>query len=78
LVPALALYCCWLSSQELVDAIEERGVELQTTTEVEAEFRRVGAPAEVIAALRANYRPPVFSSGSTTTVSRSESPAPSR
>lgn len=46
-----------LSTKEIVLAIQRRGVSFQMTPDVEAEFRAVNAPAEVIEALRANYRP---------------------
>src|SRR5215470_13696192 len=46
-----------LSTQEIVQAIQQRGVNFQTTPEVETEFRQAGARPEVIDAMRANYRP---------------------
>jgi hypothetical protein len=47
-----------LSTQEIVDAIQERGVDFETTLEVEAEFKKAGARPELIDALRGNYRRP--------------------
>ncbi len=46
-----------LSTRELIQHIEQRGVNFQLTAEDEAEFRAAGARPEVIAAVRANYRP---------------------
>ncbi len=46
-----------LSTRELIQHIEQRGVNFQLTAEEEAEFRAAGARPEVIAAVRANYRP---------------------
>ena len=47
-----------LSTQEIVQAIEQRGVDFQTTAGVETEFRQAGARPELIDAMRRNYRPP--------------------
>src|ERR1700674_1933397 len=46
-----------LSTKEIVQAIQRRGVSFELTPEVEAEFRVVNAPQDVIDTLRANYRP---------------------
>jgi hypothetical protein len=48
-----------LSTAELVQIIERRGVDFQMTPDAEQELRSVGARPEVIEAARANYRPPV-------------------
>src|SRR5947209_3845029 len=45
-----------LSTRELVDRIEQRGVSFQMTAADEEEFRAAGARPEIIAAARANYR----------------------
>lgn len=47
-----------LSTRELVQYIEGRGVSFQMTPQVETEFQAAGARPEVIAAARDNYRPP--------------------
>ena len=59
-----------LSTKEIVQAIQRRGVSFQMTPDVDAEFRAANAPAEIIEALRANYRPPP-------TVAPSSPPTPS-
>lgn len=46
-----------LSTQEVVQAVEQRGVDFQITPAIEAEFREAGARPELIEALKANYRP---------------------
>src|SRR6185369_10785847 len=43
---------------EVVQAIQQRGVDFQVTSDVESQFRAAGARPEVIGALRENYRPP--------------------
>src|SRR6185503_2438480 len=45
-----------LSTKEIVQAIQRRGVSFQMTPEVEAEFRAVNTPPSVLEALRSNYR----------------------
>ncbi len=45
-----------LSTTEIIDAVNQRGVDFQVTAGVEAEFRQVGARPELIDALRRNYR----------------------
>ena len=45
-----------LSTKQLVGYIEQRGVDFEMTTPDEARFRNAGAPPEVIAAIRSNYR----------------------
>lgn len=45
-----------LSTKEIVQAIQRRGVSFQMTPAVEAEFRAVNTPPSVLEALRANYR----------------------
>ena len=46
-----------LSTAELVEQIETRGVAFQMTADAEQELRQAGARPEVIEAARANYRP---------------------
>ena len=45
-----------ISTQEVIQNIEQRGVAFQTTPAVEGEFRQAGARPELIEALRRNYR----------------------
>ncbi len=59
-----------LSTQEVVQAIEQRGVDFQMTPSIESEFQQAGARPELIAAIHANYRP-------ATPVSTSSRPASS-
>jgi hypothetical protein len=46
-----------LTTQELIQQIERRGVDFEITASDESELQAVGARPEVIAAARANYRP---------------------
>ncbi|MEW6737709.1 MAG: hypothetical protein AB1489_40890, partial [Acidobacteriota bacterium] len=46
-----------LSTQELIDRVNQRGVSFQLTSQDEAEFRAAGARPELIEAIRTNYRP---------------------
>ena len=46
-----------LSTAELVQQVQTRGVSFRMTPDAEAELRAAGARPEVIAAARANYRP---------------------
>lgn len=48
-----------LSTRELVQQIQLRGVDFQLTTEIEGELRGAGARPEVVEAARASYRPTV-------------------
>lgn len=45
-----------LSTQEVVQAIESRGVSFRLTAEIEDEFQQAGARPELITAMRNNYR----------------------
>lgn len=68
-----------LPTSEVVQAIQQRGVDFQMSSEVESQFRGAGARPEVIAAIRSNYRaapstPPRTNSPANTTPS---SPRPS-
>lgn len=45
-----------LPTSEVVEKINERGVEFKITSQVESEFRSAGARPEVIQAMRSNYR----------------------
>jgi hypothetical protein len=47
-----------LSTQEVVKAVQDRGVDFQLTPSVEAEFKDAGARPELLGALRTNYRAP--------------------
>lgn len=47
-----------LTTKEIVEAINGRGVDFKVTADVEAEFRQAGARPELIDALRKNYRAP--------------------
>src|SRR5687768_12564683 len=46
-----------LSTKELVEQVEMRGVSFKLTNEIESELRAAGAHPDLIAAVRANYRP---------------------
>src|SRR5438105_1872007 len=55
-----------LSTAELIQQIQTRGVSFQMTPDAEAELRNAGARPEVIEAARSNYRPgtsPVVNTG---------------
>ena len=45
-----------LPTNEVVDKINERGVDFKMTSQVESEFKSAGARPEVIQAMRSNYR----------------------
>ncbi|MBI3653600.1 MAG: tetratricopeptide repeat protein [Acidobacteria bacterium] len=45
-----------LSTQEIVQAIQQRGVDFQMTADIEAEFNQVGARPEMLEAMRQNFR----------------------
>src|SRR5258708_6220957 len=45
-----------LPTSEVVEKINERGVDFQMTSQIESDFRSAGARPEVIQAMRANYR----------------------
>jgi len=47
-----------LSTAELLQQIQTRGVGFEMTADAEAELRQAGARPEVIEAARSNYRPP--------------------
>src|SRR5947209_4840825 len=49
-----------LSTQELVQQIERRGVDFEMTPDAESDLRSVGARPEVIEAARSNYRAPAL------------------
>jgi hypothetical protein len=58
-----------LSTQEIVQAIDQRGVDFQMNAAVEAEFRQAGARPELIDAMRRNFRtktPPPTNNASNT------------
>jgi Flp pilus assembly protein TadD len=52
-----------LSTAELLQQVQSRGVSFQMTPDAEAELRAAGARPEIIAAARANYRPAVARGG---------------
>jgi hypothetical protein len=52
-----------LPTSEVVQAIQQRGVDFQLTSDTEAVFRGAGARPEVIEAIRGNYRPPARNPG---------------
>jgi hypothetical protein len=58
-----------LSTQEIVQAIQQRGVDFKVTADVEAEFKQAGARPELLEAMRQNFRgatpPPANTSTST-------------
>lgn len=47
-----------LPTTEVVQAIQQRGVDFEVTSDVESQFRAAGARPEVIGAMRENYRAP--------------------
>ncbi|HEU4389101.1 MAG TPA: hypothetical protein VFV34_14970 [Blastocatellia bacterium] len=55
-----------LSTQELVNRVNQRGVNFRLTAQDEAEFRAAGARPELIDAVRANYRAESVTTTSTT------------
>ena len=65
-----------LSTRELVQHVERRGVSFEMTPEAEAELRAVGARPEVIEAARANYRPEAAPAAATPRVNTSSPPRP--
>jgi hypothetical protein len=69
-----------LPTTEVVQAIQQRGVDFQMTSEVETQFRGAGARPEVIDAIRGNYRaapssPPRTSSPTNTGPTTTRPPA---
>jgi hypothetical protein len=46
-----------LSTQEVVQAVQQRGVDFEVTPGIEGEFRDAGARPELIETLKTNYRP---------------------
>jgi hypothetical protein len=48
-----------LTTQELIDIVNQRGVVFQVTEQVETDMRAAGAQTTLIEAVRAAYRPPV-------------------
>jgi hypothetical protein len=55
-----------LSTRELIQRVEQRGVAFQLTPQDEAQFRQAGARAELLAAVRANYRGGIVTESKTT------------
>jgi hypothetical protein len=70
-----------LTTQELVQQIERRGVDFEMTASDESDLRGVGARPEVVEAARANYRPSAAAAPAVTRVNttppRSSSTSPS-
>lgn len=65
-----------LSTAELVQQVQSRGVSFRMTPDAEAELRAAGARPEVIAAARSNYRPgATVSSGGRRPPANSRQPA---
>ena len=69
-----------LPTSEVVQAIQQRGVDFQMNSEVESQFRGAGARPEVIDAIRTNYRaapspPPRTNSPANTTPTSPRPPA---
>ncbi|MEW6207290.1 MAG: hypothetical protein AB1631_02920 [Acidobacteriota bacterium] len=66
-----------LTTKEIIEAINSRGVDFKVTPNVEGEFRQAGAQPELIDALRKNYRPPASKNtgASSSTPSTSKPPA---
>jgi hypothetical protein len=54
-----------LTTQELIEIVQKRGVAFQLTEQVEADLRAAGAAGPLIEAVRANYRPPAGATGAT-------------
>ena len=54
-----------LSTAELLQQIQTRGVAFEMTPDAEAELRSVGARPEIIEAARSNYRPPATAAAPT-------------
>jgi hypothetical protein len=68
-----------LSTAELVQIIQRRGVDFEMTADAEQELRSVGARPEIIETARANYRAPeVVAARPSSTLHTSNTPAPSR
>jgi hypothetical protein len=59
-----------LSTQEVVEAIEQRGVDFRMTPSIEAEFKQAGARPELIAAMSRSYRAPSGSTPPSTNANR--------
>src|SRR5438067_6630214 len=66
-----------LSTQELVQQIERRGVDFEMTSDAEGDLRSVGARPEVIDAARSNYRPPATVPAASRTPARASATPPS-
>jgi hypothetical protein len=66
-----------LSTQEIVQAIDQRGVDFQMNASIEAEFRQAGARPELIDAMRRNYRTktPPPSNNANNTANNANNPA---
>src|SRR5947209_3450499 len=67
-----------LTTQELVQQIERRGVDFEMTSDAESDLRSVGARPEVIEAARSNYRAPATAPAvASRTPARTSAPPPS-
>jgi hypothetical protein len=65
-----------LSTQELIQQIERRGVDFELTASDESDLQAVGARPEVIAAARSNYRPATTAAVAHTTATPRTNPTP--
>lgn len=65
-----------LSTAEMIQFIQRRGVDFEMTGDAEEELRSVGARPEIIEAARSNYRAPEAAPAATTTVSRPSNTPP--
>jgi hypothetical protein len=67
-----------LSTAELIQQIQTRGVAFEMTPDAEAELRASGARPEIIEAARSNYRPPATAASAATPASRPANVTPPR
>jgi hypothetical protein len=65
-----------LPTSEVVQAIQQRGVDFQMTPETESQFRAAGARPEVIETIRGNYRPATGTPANKTSSATSTTPRP--
>jgi tetratricopeptide (TPR) repeat protein len=67
-----------LSTKEIIDAVNTRGVDFRVTPQIETEFKQAGARPEIIEALRRSYRAPkpAGNTSSPNTGSTSTTPPP--
>jgi len=65
-----------LPTSEVVQAIQQRGVDFQMTSDIDSQFRAAGARPEVIDAIRGNFRRTAGSPANNTPPSTSTTPRP--